>query len=409
MDHTTIPSPPDEGVLVTSSAQGAAPPPAAPPPPGATVPGPPPGGSRPKPNGPIVAGVALVVVGLVVLLGRFIPGFAWWSLWPLAIVIAGLIQAFTPGKEGWSVHRMFDGFVTVAIGLVFLAITAGVVGWGVWATIFSLWPVLLIAIGFDLLGKSLHTNWLRVLGSVAIILALAWSVLSASADFGPAFMGPRPAVSDVSVSAPVGSASSASLTLEAGVAQVRVSDGDDLVSIDGTSGWGEPTLDVDRSGSQADVTARLGGPDRPHMMWPDAPSARFDVGLSDQVVWDVRVNTGVSSLRADLSDVPVRSFDLRPGVADCDVRLGEVPTGEREARAEVRAGVSSVTLRLPRSAEARVEIDSGLTGTSVRGRLESLGSGVWETPGYSEARDADRPVWLVRVRSGLGAITIDTY
>lgn len=360
-------------------------------------------------SGSVTAAVVLIVVGVVFLLMRLVPSIQWWSFWPLIIVLAGLIQAFTPGKEGWSVHRVFDGFVTVAIGGVFLATTMGVVGWGVWMRILGLWPVLIIAVGFDLLGKALHTSWLRALGSLAIIGALAYGVSTASGGFDDFGVPVAPGgVRDVSLSEPVGTADSANLTLDSGVATVRVASGDRLIGITGSSPWGEPSLDVERVGSEAKVRAVLGDDEGMHM-WPGDGSARFDVELSDRVVWDIRMNTGVSALRADLSDIDVRSLDLRPGVADCDVQLGDVPTGEREARVDVRAGVSSVAVRIPDDAEARVEIESGLSGSTVRGRFEDLDSGVWETPGYEAAKDAGRPVWLIRVRSGIGTITIDTY
>lgn len=393
------------GVTEPPPARSAAPPP--PPAPQSPVAAPTP--TSRATSGSVTAAVVLIAVGVAFLLMRLIPSISWWGLWPLIIVLAGLVQAFTPGKDGWSVHRMFDGFVTVAIGGVFLATTMGVVGWDVWMRILGVWPVLIIAIGLDLLGKALHTSWLRALGSLAIIGALAYGVSSASGgfdDFGtPIAPG---GVEDVSLFEPVGTADSANLTLDSGVATVRVASGDRLIGITGSSPWGEPTLDVERVGSEARVRAVLGDDEGTHM-WPADRSARFDVELSDRVLWDIRMNTGVSSLRADLSDVAVRTLDLRPGVADCDVRLGDVPTGEREGSVDVRAGVSSVAVRIPDDAEARVEIESGLSGSSVRGSFESLGSGTWETPGYEAAKDAGRPVWIIRVRSGIGSVTIDTY
>ena len=41
------------------------------------------------------------------------------------IVAAGVIQAVTPGREGWNVNRLFDGLVSVAFGLVLLGNTTG--------------------------------------------------------------------------------------------------------------------------------------------------------------------------------------------------------------------------------------------------------------------------------------------
>jgi len=360
-------------------------------------------------NGSATAGVVLIVIGLVFLLAKFLPGLAWWSLWPLVIVVGGLVQAFTPGKEGWSAHRLFDGLVTAAFGGVLLATTTGFIEWGVWPRILSLWPVLLIAVGFDILGKALHTSWLRVLGSLAIIAALAYAVLTATGGFqGIGWAPGGTSGEDVSISERVGTVREASLVLDAGVADVNIGSGMGLVSIDGTSPWGQPDFGIERAGAQANIAARLGAPEG-SVYWPAPSSASYDIGLSNQVKWDLRVNAGIASIDADLSDVPVRSLDLRPGVAECDVTLGAVPEGEREAHADVRAGVSDVRVRIPEGVPARVKIDSGLTGTSVGDDFTKGGDGAWVTPGYEIARTGGKPVWDITVRSGVGSISIDTY
>jgi len=377
-------------------------PPHKPPPP----PAPPPGDRTP---GRYTAGIVLIVVGAVFLAGQFLPGFAFWNLWPLIIIVAGLVQAFTPGREGWSVARMFDGFVTVAFGGVFLAITGGVVGWGVWARIIEFWPVLLISLGLEILGKSLHASWPKVLGSLAVIAALAFSVVSYAGGSG--WSGswlPAGGGEPYSFSAPVGSTDEAKMVLDAGVARVALRPGRNLISVEGRTDYGSPSVDVRDSDGKAEVAVNLGDSDGASV-WPGTRSPQFDVWLSDEVMWDLRLNTGVSELDADLSAIPVSSLDLRPGVASCEVRLGGVPDGEDEARAEVRAGISSVRIEVPDDAEARIEISSGLSGHSVGGDFEDVGSGAWETPGFDEARAAGDGVWIISVRSGIGSIDIDTY
>ncbi|HSK46792.1 MAG TPA: hypothetical protein VLA05_02170 [Coriobacteriia bacterium] len=350
----------------------------------------------------------LIVVGAIALAGQVIPGLAWWSLWPLIIVIAGLVQAFTPGRDGWSVDRLFDGFVTVAFGLVVLSITTGYAGFGVVWQIITLWPVLLIAIGLDLLGKGLHMTWIRALGSVLVIAALAYAVaVNASGVDSVAFTDMGGAANG-EITEPVAGVQEAELTVDAGVANVTLSDGQDLVKAEAVSPWGTPDFSVVRSGTSADVKLSLGGADNVQV-WPGGPDARLNAELSDSVLWDMHVNTGVSSLRADLREVPVRSLELKPGVADCNVTLGDVPTGVDESQVLVKSGISSVTLSIPSDVEARVESDSGLTGHNIDSSLSSLGSGVWETSGFDDAKSAGVGVWLITVKSGIGSVNVTTY
>jgi hypothetical protein len=371
------------------------------------APGPPERGPRRGPGA--TAGIVLIVVGLVFLLGQFLPGLPWWSLWPLIIVFAGIVQAVTPGRDGWNVNRLFDGLVTVTFGLVVLGVTTGYVGLGVVREVIRLWPVLVIAIGLDLLGKATRMSWIGALGSLAVIAALAYAVSVARGDVPPFRVGaPLTSANRAEISEPVGSVREGMITLDASVANVTVDGGSDLVSAQAVSPWGEPDLSVRRSGNEADVSLSLGEADGP-FVWLGGPEARLDAEISREVVWDVVLNAGVSSLSADLKDVAIRNLELRPGVADCSVTLGEVPREVDEATVLVRSGVSSISLELPEDAEARLESDSGLTGHDIGGDFDSAGQGVRETPGFDRARDAGEGVWLITVRSGIGSIQVDTY
>ncbi|HET6352053.1 MAG TPA: hypothetical protein VFG89_07995 [Coriobacteriia bacterium] len=345
----------------------------------------------------------LIVIGSVILAAQFIPGVAWWNAWPLIIVVAGVIHAFTPGDEGWGVHRLFDGLVTVSWGLVFLAITTGYVGFGVMWSILRLWPVLLIAIGFDLLGKALRLSWVRVLGSLAIIAALAFAVTTTS-GYVPS-VTTRTTSSQV-LTEPVDGVQTANLAVSAGAGPISVSKGTDLVSVSGSAPWGEPTLTVDRSGSQASVSVQTPEPNGVVTGFEDAA---LDIGLSDSVLWEANVSSGVSQANLDLTGLAVKSVSYKTGVGECRLRLDAVPEGVDHATATVDAGVSSVTVLVPRGVAARVQSDSGLAGHSVQGDFEPQGNRTWETPSYAKASAQGAPVWDITIKTGIGAVTVDTY
>ena len=76
-------------------------------------------------------------------------------------------------------NRVIEGLTTVSFGLILLANSAGVLSWRVWLTLFSLWPLLLIAIGVEIVGKGAKQDWLRVLSSLIVLGGLAWVVFVA--------------------------------------------------------------------------------------------------------------------------------------------------------------------------------------------------------------------------------------
>lgn len=358
-------------------------------------------------NGSYVLGMVLILGGALLLSARFVPGVALWALWPLIIVAAGLAQAFTPGRDGWGAERFFDGLTTVAIGGLLLGNTLGYLSWGVWWTVVLLWPVLLISAGFGILGRATGQRWLRVIGSVAVLAAIAYAGATAASHTTPFALWGRAGGEAFTHEADVRDVRTATLSLKGGVGDVRVTGGEKLVTANGRSPFGTPQFVVDRSGERASVLLSMGD-GRGVTVWPGGEAAQMDVTLSRRVLWNATIDTGVSRFDADLSDVRVRDITLNAGVSECSVKLGRVPDGEKESVALVKAGVATVGIRVPKGVPVRVESDSGLTGIRVGG-LAGKGGGLWESDGFARARDAGEGVWIIRIKSGVGTIDVDTY
>lgn len=75
----------------------------------------------------------------------------------------------TPSRLRW-------GIFWILVGLVMLANTQGWLSWWVWADLLHLWPVLLIAIGLELIVKRSKMQWLGYLSTLMIVGAFAWAV-----------------------------------------------------------------------------------------------------------------------------------------------------------------------------------------------------------------------------------------
>jgi len=132
-------------------------------------------------RGPSVAiGVFLVLLGGAFLAARLTPGVSLWTLWPLAIVAAGIVQILVPSRwQEWGIERVSDGVGTVFLGVLLLGNTTGYIGWEMWFTALTLWPVLLVSAGIGLLGKAAGQSWIRALAPTLIWAALLFSAASA--------------------------------------------------------------------------------------------------------------------------------------------------------------------------------------------------------------------------------------
>lgn len=358
-------------------------------------------------------GVVLITLGLVFLVAQFVPGLLWWQMWPLIIVLLGGIQIVTPDpKDGWGLLRILDGVGTVLFGLVLLGCTTGFISWGIWLTLLSLWPVLLIALGIAIVGRALGQSWIRALSPLVIWVALGYAVaLSLTGQGGyrpmaPVFYQSQAQTFDLRES--VGYARRANVSFEGGAGDIRIgsTSGSD-VRATGTSQFGAPRLTVNRSDESADVVLGVGG-GHTDFIAGDFGAGRVDVGLPESVLWDVTLNTGGSNLVADLTSTRLSALTLKTGASSVDMKLGRVASEESTVGIVpivVKAGVSSIIIRVPRGVAARVEPHNGLSSMNVASEFERAADNSYQTSGYASARTG----YDIQVESGIAGVSILTY
>lgn len=299
--------------------------------------------------------------------------------------------------------RVFEGLTVVAVGAVLLANTTGYLPWGVWWSILSLWPVLLIAAGIDVIGKGLDNAWLRALSSLVVIGAIAYGAFvmpvrgPASLAWGWPDSGDSPGSVPFALSEPADpDVESGTARIAGGVGELNVTSGlSDLVSISGESPFGVPELDASVDGSSADVSVSY-----PDGDWTGPGGARMDVVLAEDVAWDLSLESGVSKTEADLGGLEVTKLLVRTGVSETTIILGE--PGAANTPVDIEAGVSSTVVRLPRGVSARVKTDSGLAPTQFAdGWTERDGKRY--SPGWSETGDS----WDILVKAGVSSVRFE--
>ncbi len=311
-------------------------------------------------------------------------------------------------------ERFVTGLTVVALGFIFLGSTLGMLPWSVGTTLLaliSLWPVLLVTVGLEIIARGLNSPWLGLLSSaIALVAVLYGGLVLPATQTQPSFFGivgtglgaSRP----FSYSATTRSVEEAALTVKGGAGRIDIGPGQRgvLVKMTGESPLDNPSLKVDRSRDSAEVVASLGSGSS---VWPLSGRSRMDLRLSPAVLWDLYFETGAASLETDLRDVPTKSLRLKTGVSTSDITLGRVPGGVGEAPVRVESGVAAVTLRIPSGVEARVEAQTGLSSVAVPSDFVRLsGSGrTYESAGYD---DAGRR-YLIYVQTGLGSVDIRRY
>lgn len=358
--------------------------------------------------GGIVFGSLLVAIGLLALLGGFTSIFDLLRFWPLLIVVGGLAHMFGTRHEV-PVKRIAEGLGSVAVGVVLLGNTLGYIRWTVWVSLLSLWPLLVIAIGIELVGRGLHMNWLRALSNVLLIVGLLYGVLvlqylpgHAVFPFG-AFWGPSATFAQAKPHD--ASVTSGRASIKVGATGLDVSAGDVLASITGQAPAADtPTLDAAVTGTAADVTVSEPGG---RTAFIGAGNGTVDMVLDRAVKWtEVRFDVGAVSATADLTDLQVERVVINAGASDFRLKLGRLANN---VDVQISGGAISLTIRVPANAACTVHASSGLTEVRVPGSFRRT-SGIPIVGDSSFVADGSGgPTITVSVASGVSDIQIETY
>lgn len=307
--------------------------------------------------------------------------------------------------------RAAEGLTVIAVGAVLLGNTLGYLPWSVWWNVLSLWPLLIVAAGVDIIGRGTDNTWLRVLSSLLVVGGLLYGALVMPAGEGwfpfvtingssdaEAFDLSEPHDGDVERGVAV---------VSGGLGDLTVGAGRDLVSAEGETPFRKPRLDVSVTDGEADVTLAYG---EGTAVVPTNKHSRMELLFDKSVVWDLTLEAGVTNSEIDLSDLDVSALLVDAGVSDTTITLGRISSrvGENVVPVQIEAGVSTLKLRIPKEAQVRLIVKGGLSAIDVDGDLDRLSGGSdkrYESAGFDDG-DA---FYDIAIDAGVGAIDVELY
>jgi hypothetical protein len=283
-----------------------------------------------------------------------------------------------PGSVVWPL-------LLISLGLVFLLNNLGVISWNVWNVMWRMWPVVLVAIGLDLIFG-------RRSGIGAAITALVILGMFAGAFWLVNFTGDIWGGDQVleSISQPLGDISQAEVDISMDVGLLEISalpDSSDLL-IKGeiqVSEFEELREKLRTSGDTLDYSlSTLGQAYHPNWLFSNQvdEDKEWLLYLNPGVPLELRVDTGVGKSVLDLTGMTINSLDIDSGVGEILVILPA--QGSFEVR--VSGGVGKLEIQLPEGLAARISVDTGLGNTSVVGDFIQRG-GDYYTGNYNGAEE----------------------
>lgn len=323
-------------------------------------------------------------------------------------------------------------FVLIAVGIIWLLLQAGIFSGANLAVLFRFSPLLLVAIGVELLVGRSARSFARfiVVGTVLLLLALM--------VVGPSLgLAGNSNVQTSRYTEPLDDSIAARMNIDFSVGSVdmrALTDSNLLIDAD-LRYLGEVEFDTSTANGETQVTLKAQnegeqsfgffGFSLGNMLGEN--DLRWAIGLTPSIPLDLNLKGGVGTNTLDFSGVQLSSLSYDGGVGETTISL---PSGsydldlhagvgglrvnfvaETGVDARIEGGVGSVVLDLPDDAPIRLEVEGTLGNISVPQGFTQLDkkqdideSGIWETASYSTADDSAR----IRIvfDGGVGGLTV---
>ncbi len=296
--------------------------------------------------------------------------------------------------------RLFWPIILIGVGSILLLSNLGVITGNPWTIILQLWPVLLIALGLEILfGGS--TGWRAVISALlglALVGGILWILIVKPPIPGLTFGSGN--LQTTNISQPLNGVESARAELSFGAGTNRIyALGDSSNLIEGQlHTYSTPNFGVSTSGNQATIVLSPGSSVSIPMVIPTISEETWDVGLNSAVTYQIDLNAGVGQSRIDLTKLHISGGGIDGGVGTSELYL----PGNGNYRLTINGGVGTIKIYVPSGVAVRAEVNGGLGSFNRLPSMQPAGDNVYETPGFSTAENAV----TMTINGGVGSISM---
>lgn len=315
----------------------------------------------------------LIILGAVFLLSNLgvLDENIWdniWRYWPVLLIAIGLDGLFRRNEIAGPVFM-------IGLGILFLLSSAGWIGWQSWNLLWRLWPILLVAVGIEIIigRRSLWISLAAVVVIVATLGGLVWFLGGVSQIQGVA-------LTEESVNQPLEGIIQAEIIINPALGELNIGKNQDpRVLIQGSLNFHKSL----RVYSDYQVRGLTGTYKIESQSIGVIPSGQFwgwDLDLTDSIPLDVDLSMGVGEMNVDLSELVLTRLDVSQAVGKVAVALPE----REDYKADLSQAVGSIEVVVPESAGVRIEISRAITSLSMPSTFERRGD-YYYSPNYDQA------------------------
>ncbi|MAF52161.1 MAG: hypothetical protein CL694_03980 [Chloroflexi bacterium] len=268
----------------------------------------------------------------------------------------------------------FFAILLIVVGAVFLMHTTDVLPWSIWLEMWRFWPVLLIAIGVNL-----------IVASRAPIVAAALVLAIFAGSVGAAYAmtesgGGGHLVSTFSESLSDVERADLEISFGAGTLELTSLPAGSPSLVEASFFGRRAETTVSRSGNKANIGFAM---DR-WGLFHGATDVLWEVAMSESTRLTLDVEGGAAKMVLDLRRLQVSNLDINVGAAEVRVVL---PEAAGIVDVDLGGGAASINVVVPDGVAARIVKSSGFSIVDIdTSRFPKFGD-VYESPGYAAAEN----------------------
>ncbi len=314
-----------------------------------------------RPRNSIFWPLLLIVVGVFLFLNNFgrIEGSTWdliLNLWPTLLIVAGLDGLYR--REGF-----VGAVLVIGLGVIFLLANFNYLNVSPWDVVLRLWPIILVAIGLDLIigHRSPWTPFVGIILGLLLTGGILWLALSTP--------GVGQNLTPASIHIPNDGAEmiEGNIDLAAGHVEVNASQDTDTVltgdiyipESDGEINEETIARYLHYENSDGTLSYDLNSPDYSSIV-PFSSSfsqVQWRLGITNEIPSEITIDMGAGEIELDAADFTDAQFEIDMGAGMVQVTL----PNSSGVVLNIDMAVGNIVLLIPEDAAVRINLDTAVT------------------------------------------------
>lgn len=267
-------------------------------------------------------------------------------------------MAYDPNGPVW-VHIPRRGgipvgaIILITVGVVLLLQTTDVLPWSLWANLWRFWPLIIVAIGLNILVGG-RASWLASLLVVGLFMGAVGGAYALTVR--------EPSLVTKDFSEPLDGLTSADVRINFGAGVLTLGalpeSSSNLVEGRFDTPGQAPETRLRRSGSKGELQIAV-----QNRRWFSGPlKANWSMALSRNPRLALRLDGGASTVQLDLRDLRATEVEVNTGASNVEITA---PARAGHVDLVVNAGAANITVIVPEGVAARITRESGLSSFNV--------------------------------------------